>query len=52
MIHNNGDNQSNKAWELRMFCTNKAIHHALQHEAFFIIVTIVVTHMQNLDVCV
>jgi len=47
MIHNNGDNQNKKAWELRMFCTMKA----LQGEAFFI-VTIVVNHMQNLDVCV
>jgi len=34
-----------------MFCAMKATHHALQHKAFFI-VTIVVNHMQNLDVCV
>jgi len=52
MNHNNGNIQNKKAWESRMFCTMKATHHALQHEAFLIIVTIVVNHMQNLDVCV
>jgi len=53
MILNNGDNQNKKAWESRMFCTMKATHHALQHEAFFLfIVTVVANHKQNLDVCV
>jgi len=28
--------KTKKAWESRMFCTMKAAHHALQHEAFFI----------------
>jgi len=52
MVHNNGDNQDKKAWASRMFCTMKATHQTLQHEAFLFIVTIVVNHMQNLDVCV
>jgi len=34
MILNDGDNQNKIAWESRMFCTMKATHHALQHEAF------------------
>ncbi len=53
MNHNNGDNQNKKTQELRrsLFC--EATHHALQHEAFLfvLIVTVVVIHVQNLDLC-
>ncbi len=53
MNHNNRDNQNKKAWELKKSLYYEATHHALQHEALFVlIVTVVVIHVQNLDVSV
>ncbi len=53
MYHINGDNQNKKTWELRMRLFYEVTHHALQHEAFLfvLIVTVVVIHVQNLDLC-
>ncbi len=45
--------QNKKAWKLRKSLYYEATHHALQHEALFVlIVNVVVIHVQNLDLCV
>ncbi len=53
MNHNNGDNKHKNTQELRMSLYYIATHNALQHDTFLfvLIVTVVVIHVQNLDIC-